>query len=201
MPFQVRPSARRRRHHGGMTTDVLDAAQALAQAVLRHAELVVGVDAPGRQEAGLGLVSALDAYGVAVINSGNELPKTSRGVAGGTGRHPASRTRTGPPLGPGGHASRRRHRPPRGPRADAATSGVAYASTSSATSYSSSAGSIAGLSVTRRSLGAVPESPTQPWPYRRCMTRRLMFVHLKAGYDTDQGTSHPARRPTASSRP
>jgi hypothetical protein len=58
-----------------MTEDVRDTAQSLADAVLRHAELVAGSDAEGRQEAGRALVAALDAYGVAVINAGNELPE------------------------------------------------------------------------------------------------------------------------------
>ena len=62
-----------------MTADVRDAAQTLVQAVLRHAEMVVGSDAGGRQEAGRVLVAALDAYGVAVLNSGNELPEDFEG--------------------------------------------------------------------------------------------------------------------------
>lgn len=73
-------SARRRRHHHeGMTAETLETARALAQAVLRHAELVAGGDATERQEAGRALVSALDAYGVAVINSGSELPEDFEG--------------------------------------------------------------------------------------------------------------------------
>ncbi len=68
-----------RRHHGCMTADVRDTAQTLAQAVLRHADLVAGSDAEGRQEAGRALVTALDAYGVAVVNSGNELPEDVEG--------------------------------------------------------------------------------------------------------------------------
>lgn len=58
-----------------MTTDVLDTARAVAQAVLRHAERVAAGDAEGRQDAGLALVAALDEYAVAVINSGNDLPE------------------------------------------------------------------------------------------------------------------------------
>ncbi len=56
-------------------TDVEDTAQTLVQAVLRHAEAVAGADAEGRQEAGRALAEALDTYGVAVVNSGSELPE------------------------------------------------------------------------------------------------------------------------------
>ncbi len=62
-----------------MTAEVRDTAQTLAQAVLRHAELVAGSDAVGRQDAGRALVTALDAYGVAVLNSGNQLPEDFEG--------------------------------------------------------------------------------------------------------------------------
>jgi hypothetical protein len=62
-----------------MTSDVEHTAQTLAQAVLRHAELVSGTGGEERREAGRALVAALDAYGIAVINSGNELPEDFEG--------------------------------------------------------------------------------------------------------------------------
>ena len=65
-----------------MTAEVEGAGQILAQAVLRHAESVAGSEPERRQEAGRALVAALDAYGIAVINSGNELPEEFEGFDG-----------------------------------------------------------------------------------------------------------------------
>ncbi len=59
-----------------MTSDVPTAAESLVQAVLRHAQAVAGAGASpeARQQAGRALVQALDKYGIAVINSGHDLP-------------------------------------------------------------------------------------------------------------------------------
>jgi hypothetical protein len=57
-----------------MSSDVRTSADTLAQAVLRHAQAVGDASPEARQQAGRALVEALQDYGVAVFNSGNELP-------------------------------------------------------------------------------------------------------------------------------
>ncbi len=66
--------AARRAHDWWMSSDVQSSAEMLAQAVLRHARAVGDGSPEARQQAGRALVQALEDYGVAVVNSGNELP-------------------------------------------------------------------------------------------------------------------------------
>lgn len=72
-PTSSEPPARRG-HDWWMSSDVRTSADTLAQAVMRHAQAVGDASPEARQQAGRALVQALEDYGVAVVNSGNELP-------------------------------------------------------------------------------------------------------------------------------
>lgn len=62
-------------HDAPMTSEVGAAAENLVEAVRRHAAAVTGTVDEARKQAGRGLVEALDGYGSAVVNSGNEWPE------------------------------------------------------------------------------------------------------------------------------
>lgn len=61
------------RHHAQVTSDLTTAAEAVCEAIRRHVA-AVEANTEDRSAAGAALVGTLDAYGVAVVNAGSELP-------------------------------------------------------------------------------------------------------------------------------